>query len=84
MSLRWKSFFISAGTLIGVTLVTVIASDAFQAIVVEHFGSGVIVSLVFLIAQELIKHIRNNVVIGRARKQGRLGSVGTARDLQLI
>jgi hypothetical protein len=68
--LRVKSFFISLGTLVGFVLLGLLASEDFAGIVVENFGSGLVSTLILLLAQEAVKHFRNVRVVGKARLGG--------------
>lgn len=67
-TLRAKSFFISVGGLFITAGAGVLLSDQFSALLQEYTGTAIWGTLVTLLVTEGLKHMKNKVALGRARK----------------
>jgi len=65
---RAISFSWSVLSLVGTTLVAMLVSPEFVALVTQHFGEGVTGSLILMAVTELVKHFRNVRVLGKATR----------------
>lgn len=82
LSIRVKSFLYSLSGLIGTALIGVLVSDQFSALLSSFTGTTIWGSLIALGVSELIKHLRNKVVVGKAKKLA--GETKYPSSVQLI
>lgn len=81
-TVRLKSFAYSAGTLIGAGILTTLISPAFLNLIQQNFGGTVWSTLAILVLPEIVKQIRNVLVVGRAERI--TGSTGEVQEIDLI
>lgn len=81
-SIRLKSFGYSAGTIILAGILTTLVSPDFLNLIVQNFGGTIWSTLAILIIPEIVKGIRNQVVVGRAEMV--VGSTGDEPEIELI
>lgn len=62
-------------------LLAVFSGPEFHALVVQYFGDGVTSAFIFLVVSQIVAHVRNLVVLGRA---SRLGAAGRHEPFTLI
>lgn len=70
-SIRIKSFLYEAGSVILTAVCGVLVSDDFSNLLTEHFGEGLIVSVVLLLISGGVKHLRNLQVIKKVGATGK-------------
>lgn len=80
LKVRLISFGYSLLSLVGVAIVGVFTSQDFAVLVTQHFGQGIISTLILLAVTEAVKHIRNLSVL----KQAGLGGSLDAYDKDVI
>jgi len=59
VTIRIKSFFIELGSLVGISLLGVLFSPPFQALLQTYTGESFFGSMIFLVVMGGVKHLRN-------------------------
>lgn len=65
---RVLSFSYSLATLVGLSIIGVLTSPDFSALVQQHFGDGASSMLILLVVSEGVKHVRNLKVLKDAER----------------
>lgn len=71
IKIRVVSFLMEAGVYLLGTLLTALVSPAFQQIVTEHYGTGIVATVILLTVTGVVKHLRNLAVLKDMQLGGR-------------
>jgi len=82
IKVRVTAFIYEAGTLICLGILGVLGSPEFAALIDTHFGDTVWAGIIALVVTGIVKHARNAMVLGNAKKLAGRGD--TSRPFHLI